>query len=413
MSSIGVGKIGKSRRDDEYQLSYYGWIVVTVSFLAGFVGFGFPYAYNVFFKTISSEFGWSRSLVAGAFSTYGILHSILAFFAGRAVDKVGPRPLLAIAGFCLGLSTLTMSLVDTPWELYLYFGVIVSLGVACTYSPIMATVSRWFILRRGLAIGLTSAGIGFGSFAFPPLTAWLILSFGFKGAYVILGIMIWAMFIPIVIFVRPAPLLSDGSKDSLSLKGGLGLAEALRTGTFWALCFSWMFINISYWAIIVHIVLLATDRGLSILTAGSLAGLIGVASLPGRVSAGFLSDRLGRKTVYLISFFCHMIAAIWLLLSVELWMLFFFALFFGASSGAWRGVIPALPADYFGHLATGSILGSTVVMAGIGMALGPYLGGYIFDATNSYDHMILLCIAAAAIAIISASFVRPVSKARH
>ncbi|MCK4782881.1 MAG: MFS transporter [Desulfobacteraceae bacterium] len=392
----------------EYELSYYGWIVVGMCFLANLVGFGLVYSYGVFFKSLASEFGWSRSIIAGAFSTYAILHNILAFFAGRLVDRYGPKLILVIAGFCLGLSMIVMKFVTSIFTLYFYFGIIFSIGIAFTYSPVMATVSRWFKTRRGLAVGLAAAGLGAGSLVFSPLSAWLISSFGWRQSYGILGIIAWVIFIPIVIFVREAPReFMQAESESESAKG-LSFSEAFRTRTFWAFCFSWMSAAAALFAIMIHFVPLATDRGVSIVTAGILAGLIGAFSLIGRISAGFFSDKAGRKNIFISAFIFQLIITSWLPFAKEAWMLFIFAIIFGLSSGGWTGVIAAFPADYFGVRATGAIIGFGVIMAGVGVAIGPYLGGYFFDATQSYDLMVVMCIIATIAAIISALFLRPI-----
>jgi MFS family permease len=141
--------------------------------------------------------------------------------------------------------------------------------------------------------------------------------------------------------------------------------------------------------------------------AGILGGVIGATSIIGRISAGFFSDKVGRKRILITEFTFQSIAFIWLLVSTEVWMLLLFAILFGLSSGGWTGVIAALPADYFGLKATGSILGFAVILAGVGVAIGPYLGGYIFDATHSYHYMVIMCIAATIAAIFCASFLRP------
>jgi MFS family permease len=116
---------------------------------------------------------------------------------------------------------------------------------------------------------------------------------------------------------------------------------------------------------------------------------------------------VGRKRILITEFIFQSIAFIWLLFSTEVWMLFLFAVLFGLSSGGWTGVIAAFPADYFGYKATGSILGFAVILAGIGVAMGPYLGGYIYDTTHSYSYMVIMCIIATIAATISASFLRP------
>jgi MFS family permease len=392
----------------ESELSYYGWVVVSMCLLANLVAFGCTFSYGVFLKSFASEFGWSRSLIAGAFSIYAIFHNLLAFFAGATADRLGPRPLMTVAGSCLGLSMVVMSRANSIWDLYVLFGVIFSVGVAATYSPAMATVSLWFKAKRGLAIGLTAAGLGAGSLVFSPLSAWLILLFGWRTSYLILGIIAWVIFIPIVVFVRRAPPeLAFAKVESESIEG-LSFSEAFKTGTFWALCYSFLFHSVAAWTIMIHIVALATDRGISIVMAGSIAGLIGGASLPGRIGAGFLSDRIGRKRVFLSALTFQLVTIVWLLFSREVWMLLLFAIVFGISSGGVGGLLAAFPADYFGHKATGAILGFLAIMAGIGIALGPYLGGYIFDATGSYDYVIVMCIMATIATIISASLLKPV-----
>jgi MFS family permease len=393
---------------DESMVSYYGWVVVGMGFLANLVAFGLVYSFGVFFKPLASEFGWSRSVTAGAFGFYGIFHTLLALFAGRVCDRFGPTLVLTIAGFCLGLSMILMTYITTLWEFYLYFGALFSIGIAAEFIPVMSTVSQWFKVKRGFAVGLTAAGLGAGSLVFSPLSAWLISSFGWRKAYTIIGILSWVVFVPIVKFMKQIPRESTGCEES----GGFSLSEALGTRAFWAFGISWFFIAITLWAMMIHIVPLATDRGMHMLTAGILAGIIGATSIIGRISAGFFSDKVGRKRVLIIEFTIQLIALIWLLFSTNIWMLFFFAVLFGISSGGWAGVIAAFPADYFGFKATGSILGFAEILAGVGVAIGPYVGGHIFDLTHSYNYMVIMCIMATIAAIISASLLRPPFKLR-
>ena len=361
----------------ESSFSNYGWVIVEMSFLANLVVYGLVYSYGFFFKPLASEFGWSRSVTAGPFAFYAIFHNLLAILAGMLCDRFGPKLVLAIGSFCLGLSMILMSYVTTVWELYLSYGVLFSIGVAGEYIPVMSTVSQWFKVKRGLAIWLTTAGLGAGSLIFSPLCAWLISSFGWRTACTVLGIVAWVIFIPIVKFIKRVPRESIESRKL----DGFSFSRAFRTKAFWGLGFSWFFIAIGLWAVMIHIVSLATDRGMPMMTAGILCGVIGATSIIGRISAGFFSDKVGRKRILISEFTFQLIALIWLLFSAKVWMLFLFAILFGFSSGGWTGVIAALPADYFGYKATGTILGFSAIMAGVGVAIGPYLGGYIFDVT--------------------------------
>jgi OFA family oxalate/formate antiporter-like MFS transporter len=147
---------------------------------------------------------------------------------------------------------------------------------------------------------------------------------------------------------------------------------------------------------------LITDKGIPLTTAGVLAGLTGGGSIIGRIMAGFLSDRLGRKQILVAAFTLQTVMVVWLLFSQELWMFFVFAPLFGISFGGWAGVIPAFPADYFGLKATGSIFGFVLMLAGLGVAGGSFLGGYIFDVTHSYHYMIVMCIVGMLLAVVCA-----------
>jgi MFS family permease len=335
----------------------------------------------------------------------------MAFFAGRALDKVGPKIVLTVAGICLGFSMIIMSQIHSAWQLYMYYGVFFSMGIACTYAPVIATVSRWFIEKRGLAIGLTATGIGCGALVFNPLCAWLISSYGWRETYIILGIIAWVVFIPIIIFVKKSPY-EQSSNDSRKDPRNVTLVDAIKTRTFWALSFSWLFIDIALFTIMTHIVMLASDRGTSLIIAGSIAGIIGGSSLLGRIFGGYLSDKFDRKNIYIFSFICQLITLVWLLLATEIWMLLVFAIIFGISYGGWAGIIGAFPVDYFGFKATGEIVGSIVFFVGIGVAIGPYLAGVIHDSTQSYHYVIGMCIMATFAAIISALFLQPVVKSK-
>ena len=156
------------------QRFFYGYIIVAVSFFIMLVTFSFHISFGVFFKPLLTEFGWARAMTSGAFSVYMFLHGLLYIVTGRLNDKYGPRILTTACGIVLGLGYLLMSQISAIWQLYLFYGVIIAIGTSGLWVPLMSTVTRWFVKRRGLMTGITVAGIGTGTIIVPPLANWSI-----------------------------------------------------------------------------------------------------------------------------------------------------------------------------------------------------------------------------------------------
>lgn len=407
---------------EESSPSYYGWLVVASAFAATMIAYGITYSFSVFLKALYSEFGWTRAATAGAFSAYALSHNLFAPLSGWMTDRIGPRIVAATGGLCLAGSMILMSTISSITEFYFYYVILVGWGVAAAYTPMMATVSRWFTEKRGLAISVSAAGLGTGSLVFSPLAAWLISSHGWRFAYVTVGVVAFVVFIPIVLFVRKSPEDHYGQTNMVDREVDseqpvetvraihFTFIDALKTRGLWALSFSWFFAALALWTIMIHIVPLMTDRGIHLTTAGFLAGLAGGGSIVGRISMGFVSDKLGRKRILLAALLFQAIMLFWLLFSRETWMFFVFAPLFGMSFGGWAGVIPAFPADYFGLKSTGAIFGFVIIMAGLGVALGSFLGGVIFDLTNSYNYTIIMCFLGTLMAVASAAFLKKPEK---
>jgi Major Facilitator Superfamily len=148
---------------------FYGRTVVTAAGLVLFMAYGTQYAFGVFFAALVEEFGWSRASVSGVFSLYAALYSGFALMAGRLTDRWGPRTVIAIGGALLGAGLVAMSRVGVLWQPYLLYGTIGALGMSTAHVPCNATVAKWFTRRRGLAVGLASAGGSLGTFALPPV----------------------------------------------------------------------------------------------------------------------------------------------------------------------------------------------------------------------------------------------------
>ena len=402
-------------RDTKPKL-FYGYIVVAAAVLILTITQGTYYSFGVFFKPLAEDFGWTRAMTSGAFSLMVLLHGFLYIFTGRLNDTIGPRFVLTVTGFFLGLGYILLSQINTLWQLYLFYGVIVAVGMSGGYIPMLSTASRWFVKRRGLMTGIVAAGTGLGTLLVPPVANWLISEYDWRTSYMVMGI---ASIIVIVIaaqFLKRDPSqvgqLPYGQEEE-KVKGtnpasiGLSLKEAIRTRSFWIFALAMASFGFCLFVIMVHIVPYATDIGISATKAASILAVIGASGIVGRVSFGGLSDRLGNKRTFIICFVLVAITLILLMIAKELWLFYLFAAVFGLAYGGWATVMAPLVADLFGLRSHGVILGSATFGATIGGAIGPIVAGSIFDVTGSYQLAFIISIILSIIGLVAATSLKP------
>jgi len=159
---------------------YHGWIIVGGAFVVLLLAYGTQYAFGVFFTALLAEFHWSRASLSGAFSLYAFVYSAFGLVAGRLTDRWGPRIVIASGGVLLGAGLAGMSAVTALWQPYVLYGAVAALGMSTAYVPCNATVVRWFVRQRGLAVGVASAGGSVGTFVLPPVAHWLVSALGWR-----------------------------------------------------------------------------------------------------------------------------------------------------------------------------------------------------------------------------------------
>lgn len=363
---------------------------------------GTRFSFGVFFKSIESEFNLSRAATSGVFSLYMALCSIFAILGGWAIDRYGSRIIILLMGLFTGLSLLLTSQTNSAWQLFVTYSLLLAIGSGATYAVTMSTVLRWFDKKRGFALGVASSGVGLGMLVMPPFATYLISSFDWRMAYIVMGLIAWLVMIPLSRLLRKDSYeigtLPDGV-DSAPRQTGikkpknsedtvqptdLSLQQVFRTRNFWLFMFVWFLFASCVFLVLTHIVPYATDIGVSAEEAAAALGLIGGASIAGRVLMGMVSDRIGTKaTAIICSLFQGgaMVLLIWL---EPLWMLYLFALVYGFAFGGLAPVVTALIGDIFGLRNIGMILGVLDCGWGGGAAIGSAMGGLIFDVTNSY-----------------------------
>ena len=290
---------------------FYGYIIVAAAFLITLIMCGTLFTFGVFFKPILTEFGWTRAMTSGAFSLCMLLFGLLGIGTGRLTDRFGPRVVISGCGFFLGLGYLLMSQVSAIWQLYLFYGVMVGIGVSGSFVPLVSTVARWFVERRGMMTGIAVSGIGIGTMIMPLVANWLISSYGWRTSYIVVGITVLVLIILVAQFLRRDPgqmgQLQYGA-DKVKVESlnsgtrGFSFQEAIHTRQFWMLGVTLLCFGASLQVMMVHIVSYAIDLGVSATSAAVILAVIGGLSTGGRVIMGSAGERIGNKLAIIISF---------------------------------------------------------------------------------------------------------------
>jgi len=397
---------------------FYGYIVVAAGLLVMVITTGALYSFGVFFKPVLIEFGWTRAATSGAYSLCILVLGSLSIIMGRLNDRFGPRIVVPVCGFLLGSGYLLMSQISAIWQLYLFYGILAGTGLSGVYVPTISTVARWFVKRRGLMTGIAMSGIGLGTMIMPPIANWLISSYGWRTSYFVIGITVMALTILTAQFLRRDPSqmgqlpYGEGKAEQESLNlaiTGFTLQRATRTSQFWMICAMFLCYGVFIQSIIVHIVPHATDLEISAASAASILAIIGGVSVAGRIIMGSVGDRIGNKLTSIVCFITVLAALLWLLAAKELWMLFLFAIVFGFGYGGLASLVSPMVAELFGLSSHGVILGAIFFGMAFGETTGPIITGHIFDTTGNYLPAFLVCIILSIIAILLASFLRPLT----
>ena len=412
-----------AEEDNRKPKIFYGWVITGVVFINLGMAYGAQYSFGVLFPSLLEEFKWTRQSIAGAFSLYNFMYSVLGILLGRWCDRFGPRIILIFGSIFLGLGIGLISQVQAPWHLYVVYGLLASWGMSATYITASPTIVKWFVEKRGLAVGVAQSGLGVGIIAIPPICGALIAALGWRQACMILGAAVFVVQFVMAPFLIGHPekvgLHPDGrAHEPKSSSGGIdretiydeitySMAEAIHTRSFWVLtavffC-TWIFVFLP----LVHLVIFALDIGLSQKSAFIALGTLGGGSMIGRLSMGFLSDRIGRKPALAVNLGLQVFCWFWIMGTRSSWMLFLFAAVFGFSYGAVSALFPAIIGDYFGRLQAASVIGAVFTIAGVASAIGPLVAGYIYDLSRSYQPAFLLGALTNFLALILLFFSKP------
>jgi MFS family permease len=367
--------------------------------------YGVWYSYSVFLVALLKDFGWSRSVLAGAFSVFTLVHGAANPLIGMLCDRVGPRRLVIFGGAALGLALYGNSFIDSPERLYVGFGLLTAVSVAlCGWVPAVVLVQRQFMDRLALSLGIVSSGIGLGMLLVVPLCQAMIETLGWRSAWQILGLICAGWIVPAnLLLVRdasaPAEVVTAPAADAPAeaqrkakahgaAARDVTLGGAVRSQAFWLVMGAFFFGNICSQTLHVHQVAFLVDHGIAAMSAASVVGVVGIASVFGKTGGGWLADRFEREVIYVIGI-AILVGAVGALALVgvapSLFGAYVFAAMLGVGYSATAALIPAMISDRFRGRQFGLILGMGLMGSALGSALGPWMAGRLFDATGSYS----------------------------
>ncbi len=400
-------------------------MIVAVSFFTLFFTLGIRFSFSVYYIAILEEYGWGRAETAGAFSIAMIFHAMFAPITGSLVDRFGPRKFFPLGAIFLFFGLLAASQISAKWQLYLFFGVFMAIGInTLSYAPHMSIIPRWFTRKRGLATGVVASGIGLGTLVLVPFNELLIEALGWRSAFLVLAGIVFCTLIPMTaLFQRQSPkdvgqypdniVPEDGKRFSFQQEKNRPSPDRQK---FWTVKAA--FLERAYWWIVlavicdgfianmllVHQAVYIVDLGYSKPLAASLVGLVGLFGSVGGLLCGFLSDHVGRKAGYTLGSILSLIGILFLMLTQDaasVWMLFVFVILFGLGNGGKVPMIAAITGDLFPGNALGRLMAIHGMGFGIGGAMGAYVGGYFHDLMGTYFVPFLLLLATIIIAALS------------
>ena len=388
---------------------YYGWIVVAASSTVVFARMAPNITtLSVLIFPMSEEFGWSRTLISGSVSSGAIASLIFSPVVGWAIDRVGARLVMVISVLCLGLAMISLAWATLPITFYIAYSV--GRVVFHTSAPIGSSTvaSRWFIKKRGRAIGVIFLVGAIGGIVFTMLASLIVENYGLKTTWIIIGLLVLTVSVaPPLLFVAERPedidLLPDGEilssddseeiselVDSATLPRGSddeswALVEAFRTRTFWIMVIMGFTLYFVHTSIGVHMGVYFRDVGLGPTSTALAISLSWIVSAIGSVGWGVVTDRVPIRYAYSLMFLIQAVSTLYLMLVGGTLGIFLAAALFGVVSSASNVIPSVMYANYFGRSSLGRIRGVGEVGVLLGQATGPITAGILFGLQGNYD----------------------------
>jgi len=370
---------------------HYGWVIVAAGALITWMAVGALLSLPVFLAPISADTGWTRGGIGFAMTLNFLAMGVGSAVWGGLSDRYGPRMILVTGVLLLGAGLALASRATSLPAFQAIYGLLIGAAAGSLMVPLISTVTLWFDKHRALAVSLVSSGMGVAPMTVSPFAATLVLDHGWRTAQLILAVAVVVVLVPAALLVRrPAHMpaaAADGGMGGTEMKSAV--RRALRSRPFIVLSLTFFACCATHAGPIFHTISYAIGCGLPPMTAVTIYSVEGFAGLVGRLVFGFLGDRLGVKRMIVAGLLVQALAAGAYVLATGIGDFYAVAFVFGMAYGGVMPLYSALARDYFAPQIMGSVLGAMTLLSGLGMALGPALGGWIYDHFHAYTWMYL------------------------
>ena len=363
------------------------WIIVAAGGALGCVAIGGLFSLPVFLRPIAQDTGWSTTGISTAMTFAFLALALGSIGWGALSDRVGPRIVVLAGAVLLTIGLALASLATSLTAFQLLFGVVVGLGAAAIFAPLMACVTGWFETRRSLAVSLVSAGMGMAPVTMSPLAAWLVQGYDWRTSLQIIAALVAAIMVPVSLLVRRPPALMQPAAPAAPAathEAAMSVGQALRSAPFLILVVTSFLSCATHSGPIFHTVSYAVTCGIPLMAAVSIYSLEGLAGLGGRLVFGLLGDRFGAARVLVLALLAQAVVALGYVYARELGSFYAVAALFGFTYAGVMPLFAVIARENFPLRMMGTVIGGTTMASSLGMALGPALGGLIYDTFSSY-----------------------------
>ncbi|WP_038212034.1 MFS transporter [Xenophilus azovorans] len=370
--------------------THYRWIIVAAGGVLGCVAIGGLFSLPVFLRPIAQGTGWSTTGISTAMTLAFVALALGSIAWGYLSDRVGPRIVVLTSSVLLAAGLALASLATSLLAFQLLFGVVVGFSAAGIFAPMMACVTGWFDTRRSLAVSLVSAGMGMAPMTMSPLAAWLVQHHDWRSSLQIIAALAAAVMVPAAWLVRRPPALAQAASAASAAAPGaaqapaLSVGQAMRSAPFLILVLTSFLSCATHSGPIFHTVSYAVTCGIPLMAAVSVYSMEGLAGMGGRLVFGLLGDRFGAARVLVLALLAQAVVVLGYISARQLGSFYTVAALFGFTYAGVMPLFAVIARENFPLRMMGTVIGGTTMASSFGMALGPVLGGLIYDTFSSY-----------------------------